>query len=333
MLGIERKTHLRPPSQWVENLLIEADKKVTPKQLSAFVESWRRRDNKFLEKHLQPFRRLPTPQEEQVLNVACDKTKELLRRHQLEKIQIDPSIVFILKEPFWARIGANEEEVGCFFNQRLMKAVAVRDSQPMGKMFLAVAAFHELLHLVSFRRARIYSKWKIFHQMQLERSGGISVANPQQTFFCFLDEAVALQLEKRFAQSLMSEPLFEDECSRLKELQANNPDAYYVVPTQEGEWAAGQSYDYLTEDFEHFLDDIFHWQPHPAKSREEIFAIFEKAFFSGRLLELARLIEKVYGKGSFRLLGEKTSNRIKSWKEDYFSQFIVESSQFRHKQN
>jgi len=38
-------------------------------------------------------------------------------------------------------------------------------------------------------------------------------------------------------------------------------------------------------------------------SEEEIFKTFAKAVLTGRLMELARLIDNTYGKGSFRKLG------------------------------
>ena len=45
------------------------------------------------------------------------------------------------------------------------------------------------------------------------------------------------------------------------------------------------------------------------ESEEEVFNLFAKAAISGRLLPVARLIEKTFGKGSFRELGEETAKR------------------------
>ena len=42
------------------------------------------------------------------------------------------------------------------------------------------------------------------------------------------------------------------------------------------------------------------------ESEDDIFNLFAKAVMSGELLPVARLIEKTYGKGSFRKLGQET---------------------------
>ncbi len=42
------------------------------------------------------------------------------------------------------------------------------------------------------------------------------------------------------------------------------------------------------------------------KNEEDVFAYFAKAVFTGRLLDIARLVEKTLGKGAIRTLGEQT---------------------------
>ncbi|MDO8668735.1 MAG: hypothetical protein Q7K65_00390 [Candidatus Buchananbacteria bacterium] len=46
------------------------------------------------------------------------------------------------------------------------------------------------------------------------------------------------------------------------------------------------------------------------KNREEIFNVFAKANFTGNYLPLARIIEKILGKGSFRKLAEEFSEQV-----------------------
>lgn len=59
-----------------------------------------------------------------------------------------------------------------------------------------------------------------------------------------------------------------------------------------------------------FLDktvkEIYEKNKDEFESEEEIFNLFARATMSGRLLPLARVIEKTYGKGAFRKLGKKT---------------------------
>lgn len=54
------------------------------------------------------------------------------------------------------------------------------------------------------------------------------------------------------------------------------------------------------------IDDLYNKNAGSFASREEVFNLFARAVMTGRLLSVARLLEKTYGKGSFRELGEKT---------------------------
>ncbi len=70
-------------------------------------------------------------------------------------------------------------------------------------------------------------------------------------------------------------------------------------------------YSYIKErgKLNRIVKDIFKNNTSDFKSVEEIFDIFAKAAMSGKLLPVARLIEKTYGKGSFRKLGEETQTK------------------------
>src|SRR3989338_4959424 len=47
-------------------------------------------------------------------------------------------------------------------------------------------------------------------------------------------------------------------------------------------------------------------------SYEDVFKLFSQAMFKGHLLPIARLIEKTFGKGSFRTIGQKTKDESPS---------------------
>lgn len=59
--------------------------------------------------------------------------------------------------------------------------------------------------------------------------------------------------------------------------------------------------------FDELIDKIYekNREDEDFKDREEVFNLFARATMSGRLLTLVRLIEKTFGKGAFRKLGEK----------------------------
>jgi hypothetical protein len=57
------------------------------------------------------------------------------------------------------------------------------------------------------------------------------------------------------------------------------------------------------------IDELFEKNKDEFKDREEVFDIFARAVMTGRLLPVARLIEKTFGKGSFRELGEESAKK------------------------
>lgn len=57
------------------------------------------------------------------------------------------------------------------------------------------------------------------------------------------------------------------------------------------------------------IDELFEKNEGTFKDREGVFDVFARAVMTGRLLPVARLIEKTFGKGSFRELGEKTAKK------------------------
>jgi hypothetical protein len=60
------------------------------------------------------------------------------------------------------------------------------------------------------------------------------------------------------------------------------------------------------EQFNDIINKIQQKFPEQFSTQEQVFDVFASAYFSGRLLPVARLIEKTFGSGSFRKIGEET---------------------------
>ena len=54
------------------------------------------------------------------------------------------------------------------------------------------------------------------------------------------------------------------------------------------------------------IDDLYLKNKGSFESKEDVFDLIAKAVLTGRLLSVARLMEKTHGKGSFRKLGAET---------------------------
>ena len=87
------------------------------------------------------------------------------------------------------------------------------------------------------------------------------------------------------------------------------------VEKPDGMWVArAEDYPYAKEreNLWKTIGGIYKDNPGQFKSEEEIFRIFAEAYFTGsisKIIKLSKLIEKMWGKGSFRKLGEKTKGK------------------------
>jgi len=130
------------------------------------------------------------------------------------------------------------------------------------------------------------------------RRGGITIASydkkqqlyPSHIYFEGLNEAIIEELTIRFGQGN-----FELIPELQRELIDKNTYGYSEERKKLKE-IIEKIYE-TNKDLEHF------------NSSEDVFYIFAKAVMSGKTLKIARLIEKTYGKGSFRKLGEETKNK------------------------
>lgn len=62
--------------------------------------------------------------------------------------------------------------------------------------------------------------------------------------------------------------------------------------------------------FYNLIDQLYHKNRDRFSAKEEIIGLFFKATFGGNIMPVARLIEKTFGKGSFKKLGKESSRQL-----------------------
>ena len=130
-----------------------------------------------------------------------------------------------------------------------------------------------------------------------------------------LHEAIVSSQEKRLLNKLLELPalakekewLMSDEAKELRKKLAEKKeipenDIIWVGKKEEDDW---ESVFYLQHRrvLDYVCDEIQKQFPDQYQNAEDVFKEFLKAHFTGQLLSVARLVEKTFGKGSFRLLG------------------------------
>ena len=179
---------------------------------------------------------------------------------------------------------------------------------------------HETLHLesfLSFTAEDGSSMGQAGKVLLRPRRIGISVFNQEHTkrFFRGIDEAVIEELTARFdAQYFALIPGLDAEVKRREEvrkttgvLDRNQIASVINTAHPGGQWETSiHTWRYWPERkmLHDLLAKLYEANRDRFTSREGVFDLFAKAVFTGKLLDLARLIETTLGKGSLRALGE-----------------------------
>lgn len=209
-----------------------------------------------------------------------------------------------------------------------------RDVLNEGRLRLAFDIVHEMLHLNSFQSIEPEKSpgKKRMIEMIYDESGektffkgrrvGFSIYSfkeeKEKSYFRDIDEAIITELELRFCKEYFPQiPILAAEIKK-ENISLDSFDEYegaYFVERKKLNSFLASILDKNLKTFVgeirkklyRFLGGVYSKNQDSFSSTEEVFNVFARAVLTGRLLPVARLIEKTYGEGSFRRVGEKTA--------------------------
>jgi len=133
--------------------------------------------------------------------------------------------------------------------------------------------------------------------------------------FAGLHEGIVAETEKRLLGKLLDQPelaeekewLNSDEAKEIKKKLAqkkeiSEDDIIWIGKKREDDWEA-VSYLEQRNVLNYICEEIQKQFPGRFQSSDDVYKVFLSAHFTGRLLPLGRFVEKTFGEGSFRLLG------------------------------
>lgn len=263
---------------------------------------------------------------------------EFLSRYGIKNILVPQDGVHIVDHD---KLPSEEKEViknkfpfsTAFYDSAHQRIMMLTDYKRDNKMRFTNALVHEMLHVNSFVSLEKlptghpssivnlrHGKEEEIEELSLgPRRLGLSVKKhgKKGAYFKYLDEAVIETLTKKFVTEYGDKILeISDERHKLKlawEQAVNSV-------TDKGRWEkikddisyidtsapnSFQRYAYVSEReaLDELVNSLYQENKESFTSPEDVFDLFVKAAFEGKLLPLARLIEKTYGKGSFREIG------------------------------
>ncbi|PJE50756.1 MAG: hypothetical protein COV29_03425 [Candidatus Yanofskybacteria bacterium CG10_big_fil_rev_8_21_14_0_10_36_16] len=194
------------------------------------------------------------------------------------------------------------------------------------KLKFASTLVHELIHFMAFNSLSILKKEDKKLTIGDRRLGfAVKKTKGRAYYFNDINEALTVELElefkKRYFDKISLTAKLEKERQRLvKEFKSDLnvldneksaiDDSTWIEKISDGRYRYMVNvYNEEVNKLRDLIRDIFENNPDEFNSLGEVFNLFTKAYFTGRLLPIAKLIEKTYGKGSFRELGENTKSK------------------------
>lgn len=184
----------------------------------------------------------------------------------------------------------------------------------------ARAVVHEVLHFNSFLSVQSEGEGE---KPGIRRSGFEIKTFEKEIYFYDINEAVIEELASRFHKEYFSSIAHLSEAEVDSNLPPSAREFVFAYPEEReklqtiirdicfkklGITPSKEDYEKKSdEEFEEGLGEEIKIKL--KKLKEEIFNLFAKAVMSGRLLPVAREIEKTYGKGSFIGIGEQTKEK------------------------
>lgn len=152
----------------------------------------------------------------------------------------------------------------------------------------------------------------------------IHTRDGKKLYFANLNEAVTEEITKRVVTKLLDNPLFTEEARQTREVITMYPEAvtgsgeplfdddvFYAKEVESekslgGEELTIQCLTYKSERriLNTLIDKILEKNPDKFQDKEEVFEVFAKGMITGNILPVGRLVERTFGKGTLRKIGE-----------------------------
>lgn len=275
-----------------------------------------------------------TPEEKEILEFVDKESSSITESWGGNELNLPEKAVHFLNKETWEKFVKIEGQKVHVISKETFIAVGDYDCS---RIVLLEHLFHDYLHFKSYLKLQVleHTDEKKYGKDYFTRRAGLYFPkNPEKEksgkYFAWLNEAVTQELSMRFIEKVIESPppieiiqleaaflkkerekiilspgikkeevflKFEKTDSKLS-LSLAGPHAYYEE--RKKLWGV--------------VDEIYNKNPEKFEgkdektSKEEIFSLFARGMFTGEILEPTRLIEKTFGEGSFKKLGEWKNN-------------------------
>jgi len=262
-----------------------------------------------------------TPEQKEVIAFINQYLPEFIKRYGGNPLVISEDKVHIMPEEALGDFEGEDKEAAAFYCPD-DQSVYFKENKNGSLLGFAKILVHEFIHFNAFQTVRIKEEKD---ELYIQRIGfKIRGAEGGLDYFDFVDESITEELNRRFSDEFFKKSLLlKKDIEKFEKVLGATPPgviknvedlSYYnnAVKEDGSPGIVGVYYGCPKErkKVNNLITNLYEKNKDDFKSREEIFNLFAQAILSGRLLPVARLIEKTYGKGSFRKLGKKFSGKM-----------------------
>ncbi|MBU4331901.1 hypothetical protein KKD19_00540 [Patescibacteria group bacterium] len=273
-----------------------------------------------------PIEHEKTEREMQIIQDILIKLPEFLSEYEIESLNLTPNHIHVVNE---ASLSADQkktlgipEKAGGFYMEPEQGSVVFDNDNDLT---FAEDVAHESLHANSFISFTAKDNDPTL-RLTLRRVGLTILDKNGRRYFHDLNEAITEELTKRFDRKYFNKmPSLSRAIKKREEyiaaVKIENPDndteeigSVRTVQISSEEWETTiKEYEYQPErkELSSLINAIYEKNKTQFASPEDVFRLFVKAAFTGRMIGIAHLIKNTFGKNSFRQLAEKTEHKKK----------------------
>lgn len=276
----------------------------------------------------EQFEKLEYPKSEKELALICfanEETSRLMQEAGIEPYDVPVENYHIIPSELYKKAAGDSGNATTFNTKQgiIFDAQEFRDNP----VFFGAVALHESLHLKAHFSMEVQEEGDKVNKTPYRE--GVTIRALQQhghhgkyhQHFAGLHEAIVAETEKRLLAKLLDRPelakekewLMSDEAKEMRKKLAEKKE----IPEDDIVWVGKKGNDdwetvsYLRQRdvLNYVCAEIQKQFPDEYHSADDVYKTFLNAHFTGQLLPLARLVEKTFGEGSFRLLGNMDTDK------------------------
>jgi hypothetical protein len=260
-----------------------------------------------------------------LIQFANEETSRLMQEAGIEPYDIPAENFHIVPSELYKKASGDTGTATTFYTKQgiIFDAEHFRDNP----VYFGATTLHELLHLKAHFSVEVQGDTSEASETPYRE--GVTVRALQShghhgryhRHFAGLHEGIVAETEKRLFSKLLDHPalakekewLSSNEAKEMKKklaIQKELPedDIIWIGRKGKGDW---ETVWYVQQRgvLMYVCDEIQKQFPDQYQSADDVYKVFLDAHFTGRLLPIARIVEKTFGEGSFRLLGNMDTDQ------------------------